>query len=107
MKMRNSERLLYETKMAIGSFKINNKGKNVLDYNVERVKDMFIFTHKKTNEVEYKYRIEYVVVEEESGLRRLWRNLFCKHKNTKTMLGINERKVICAECGKVVYSVEV
>lgn len=40
-------------------------------------------------------------------MRRLWRNLLCKHKKTKTVLGINERKVICADCGKVVFRVEV
>ena len=40
-------------------------------------------------------------------MRRLWRNLTCKHKNTKTMLEINERKVVCSDCGKVVFRVEV
>jgi hypothetical protein len=40
-------------------------------------------------------------------VRRLWKNLTCKHKKTKTVLGINERQVVCVDCGKVVYSVEV
>ena len=40
-------------------------------------------------------------------MRRLWNKVICKHKKTKIILGINERKVVCADCGKVVYQIEI